>query len=102
MRHFSQSFLVSLKVYICSLAWITNPKNSILILPSEVHKPDHLSPPTQPAHPITYVYMNLLLQLNSWASVAQLVRSSAALNRRVVGSIPTRGPCAEFFAVVPG
>ena len=23
-------------------------------------------------------------------------------NRRAVGSIPTRGPCAAFFAVVPG
>jgi hypothetical protein len=39
--------------------------------------------------PITYIYMNLRLQLNScMASVAQLV--------------PTRGPCAAFFAVVPG
>ena len=23
-------------------------------------------------------------------------------NRRAVGSIPTRGPCAAFFVVVPG
>ena len=34
------------------------------------------------------------------ASVAQLVRALHR-NRRAVGSIPTRGPCAEFFAVVP-
>ncbi len=35
------------------------------------------------------------------ASVAQLVRALLQ-NRRAVGSIPTRGPCAAFFAVVPG
>ena len=35
------------------------------------------------------------------ASVAQLVRALHR-NRRAVGSIPTRGPCAAFFAVVPG
>ena len=34
------------------------------------------------------------------ASVAQLVRVLHR-NRRAVGSIPTRGPCAAFFAVVP-
>ena len=34
------------------------------------------------------------------ASVAQLVRALHR-NRRAVGSIPTRGPCAAFFAVVP-
>ena len=89
---------------------------------------------SQPAHPITYIYMNLRLQLNSQsrtqsmpvrrlgaghdqhltceqaysgyeiaqqlASVAQLVRALHR-NRRAVGSIRTRGPCAAFFAAVP-
>ena len=35
------------------------------------------------------------------ASVAQLLRALHR-NRRAVGSIPTTGPCAAFFAVVPG
>ena len=35
------------------------------------------------------------------ASVAQLVRALHR-NRRAVGSLPTRGPCAACFAVVPG
>ena len=35
------------------------------------------------------------------ASVAQLVRA-LHWNYRAVGSIPTRGPCVAFFAVVPG
>ena len=34
------------------------------------------------------------------ASVAQLVKALHQ-NRRAVGSIPTRGPCAAFLAVVP-
>jgi hypothetical protein len=42
--HFSQSFLVrSWVVYV--LTWIANPRNSILILPSEVQKPGHFRKP---------------------------------------------------------
>jgi hypothetical protein len=38
-----------------------------LIPPSEVQESKLLkSTLSQPAHPITYIYMNLRLQLNSW------------------------------------
>ena len=57
---------------------------------------------SQPAHPITYIYNHeLTVTAQQLASVAQLVRALHR-NRRAVGSIPTRGPCAAFFAVVPG
>jgi hypothetical protein len=49
--------------------YILRPDPNILILipPSEVQKTKSLkSTLSQPAHPITYIYMNLRLQLNSW------------------------------------
>jgi hypothetical protein len=63
-------YTLSLKVYIYSLG-LQTLKNSILILilPSEVQEIRSLkSTLSQPAHPITYlyIYMNLRLQLNSW------------------------------------
>ena len=65
-------------------------KNQII----EVHlittrTPDHL-----------YIH-ELTVTAQQLASVAQLVRALHR-NRRAVGSIPTRGPCAAFFSVVPG
>jgi hypothetical protein len=49
------------------LTWITNPNILILIPPSEVQETKSLkSTLSQPAHPITYIYMNLRLHLNSW------------------------------------
>ena len=39
--------------------------------------------------------------LQQLTSVAQLVRVLHR-NRRVVDSVPSRGPCATFYAVVPG
>jgi hypothetical protein len=72
---------------------IRNPKNSILILipPIEVQETRSLKYTlSQAAHPITYIY--------TWTY--QLVRALHR-NRRAVGSIPTRGSCALFFAVVP-
>ena len=45
--------------------------------------------------------LGFVIQVSYKASVAQLVRA-LLWNRRAVGSIPTRGPCAAFFAVVPG
>ena len=49
-----------------------------------------------------YLYIHeLTVTAQQLASVAQLVRALHR-NRRAVGSIPTRGPCAAFFAAVPG
>jgi hypothetical protein len=54
-----------LKMYI--ITSITNPNILILIPPSEVQEiTSFKSTLSQPAHPITYIYMNLRLQLNSW------------------------------------
>jgi hypothetical protein len=54
-------------MYIYILTWITNPNILILIPPSEVQETKSLkSTLSQPAHPITCIYMNLRLQLNSW------------------------------------
>ena len=48
-----------------------------------------------------YLYIHeFTVTAQQLASVAQLVRALHR-NRRAVGSIPTRGPCAAFFAVVP-
>ena len=43
----------------------------------------------------------LVVTVRQLASVAQLVRAQHR-NRRGVISIPARGPCAAFFATVPG
>jgi hypothetical protein len=46
---------------------VTNPNILILIAPSEVQESKSFkSTLSQPVHPITYIYMNLRLQLNSW------------------------------------
>jgi hypothetical protein len=46
---------------------ITNPNILISISPSEVQETTSFkSTLSQLAHPITYIYMNLRLQLNSW------------------------------------
>ena len=46
------------------------------------------------------IYIRLTVTAQQLASVAQLVRALHR-NRSAVGSIPIRGPCAAFFAVVP-
>ena len=45
--------------------------------------------------------MRVVIRWTHRPVVAQLVRALHR-NRRAVGSIPTRGPCAAFFAAVPG
>ena len=47
------------------------------------------------------IYVRLTVTAHQLASVAQLVRALHR-NRMAVGSIPTRGPSAAFFTVVPG
>ena len=51
-------------------------------------------------HLVELYIHELTVTAQQLASVAQLVRALLR-NRRAVGSIPTRGPCAAFFAVVP-
>ena len=59
----------------------------------------HFKTTRTPDHLYTHELTVTAQQLQ--ASVAQLVRALHR-NRRAVGSIPTRRPCAQFFAVVPG
>ena len=66
-----------------------HPIRIIEVYLSTTRTPDHLY-----IHEFTVTAQQL-------ASVAQLVRALHR-NRRAVGSIPTRGHCAAFFAVVPG
>jgi hypothetical protein len=51
---------------------------------------------------IIYLYVYYVVFKTRVGVLYEIWWTSMIWIRRAVGSIPTRGPCAAFFAVVPG